>query len=54
MVIFSFLYFAGAYWYGTMGNVTAGVLFSVVYFLWMVALTNKTKPNNNIYLLNSR
>jgi O-antigen/teichoic acid export membrane protein len=33
--------FAGAYWYGTTGVVTAGVLFSVLYFLWMVALSKR-------------
>lgn len=30
---------AGAYWYGTTGVVVAGVLFSVSYFIWMVALS---------------
>jgi len=33
--------FAGAYWYGTTGVVVGGVLFSVSYFLWMVALSKK-------------
>jgi hypothetical protein len=33
--------FAGAYWYGTTGVVIGGVLFSVSYFLWMVALSKK-------------
>jgi O-antigen/teichoic acid export membrane protein len=33
------LNFAGAYWYGTTGIVIAGVLFSFMYFLWMVLLS---------------
>jgi O-antigen/teichoic acid export membrane protein len=35
------LNFAGAYWYGIAGIVIAGVLFSVVYFIWMVVLVKK-------------
>ena len=30
---------AGAYWYGTTGIVVAGLLFSVLFFLWMAALS---------------
>jgi len=37
-VIFNF---AGAYWYGITGIVIAGVLFSVLYFLWMLVLSRK-------------
>lgn len=33
------LNFAGAYWYGITGIVSAGVLFSVSYFLWMAMLS---------------
>jgi hypothetical protein len=33
------LNFAGAYLYGTAGVVIAGVLFSVLYFFWMVLLS---------------
>lgn len=33
------LNFAGAYWLGTTGIVIAGVLFSVLYFAWMAALS---------------
>lgn len=33
--------FAGAYWYGITGIVIAGVLFSVLYFLWMSVLARK-------------
>ncbi|MBE0625140.1 MAG: hypothetical protein IH606_10050 [Burkholderiales bacterium] len=33
------LNFAGAYWLGTSGIVFAGVLFSVLYFSWMAALS---------------
>ena len=33
------LNFAGAYWYGTAGIVISGVLFSVLYVLWMVLLS---------------
>jgi O-antigen/teichoic acid export membrane protein len=33
------LNFAGAYWYGIEGIVIVGVLFSVLYFLWMVMLS---------------
>jgi O-antigen/teichoic acid export membrane protein len=29
---------AGAYWYGTRGVVIASLLFSLIYFLWMVIL----------------
>lgn len=32
------LNFAGAYWYGTTGVVGAAVLFSIMYFIWMVVL----------------
>ncbi|MCK5097862.1 MAG: hypothetical protein KAR45_07140, partial [Desulfobacteraceae bacterium] len=35
-VIFNFV---GAYWYGIKGIVTAGVTFSVMYFLWMLLLS---------------
>lgn len=34
------LNFAGAYWYGLMGVIYAGALFSILYFLWMVVLVN--------------
>ena len=37
--------FAGAYFYGIRGIVMAGVLFSIVYFLWMAVLTKR--PDNN-------
>ena len=36
------LNFAGAYWYGTMGIVIASVMFSILYFLWMVLLSKAT------------
>lgn len=32
------LNFAGAYWYGITGIVCAGILFSILYFIWMVVL----------------
>jgi O-antigen/teichoic acid export membrane protein len=35
------LNFAGAYWYGIAGIVSAGVLFSMMYFAWMAVLVNK-------------
>lgn len=35
------LNFVGAYWYGISGIVCAGVLFSMLYFLWMVVLVYK-------------
>ena len=41
------LNFAGAYWYGITGVVAGGVLFSILYFLWMVVLVkgvNKECP----------
>lgn len=34
------LNFAGAYWYGITGIIFAGLMFSVLYFLWMVVLVN--------------
>lgn len=38
------LNFVGAYWYGLIGIIYAGVLFSILYFLWMVMLvTNGSK-----------
>lgn len=37
--------FVGAYWYGTAGIVAASVLFSISYFLWMVALSNSSVGN---------
>lgn len=36
-VLFNFI---GAYWYGITGIVCAGLLFSIMYFLWMVVLVN--------------
>jgi O-antigen/teichoic acid export membrane protein len=42
------LNFAGAYWYGTAGIVIAGVMFSVLYFLWMILLSKK--PGENLAL----
>jgi O-antigen/teichoic acid export membrane protein len=36
------LNFAGAYWLGTTGIVIAGVLFSVLYFSWMAALSGRS------------
>ena len=35
------LNFAGAYWYGVNGIIGSGILFSVLYFIWMVVLVNK-------------
>ncbi len=32
---------AGAYWYGITGIVSAGVLFSMLYFIWMTVLVKK-------------
>ena len=32
--------FVGAYWFGITGIVCAGVLFAIIYFLWMVVLVN--------------
>ncbi|KAF0188963.1 MAG: hypothetical protein FD168_1182 [Desulfobulbaceae bacterium] len=37
--------FVGAYWYGTAGIAAASVLFSISYFLWMVALSNSGVGN---------
>ena len=34
------LNFAGAYWYGITGIVCAGILFSILYLIWMVVLVN--------------
>ena len=36
-VIFNFI---GAYWYGIAGIVCAGLLFSIMYLLWMAMLVN--------------
>ena len=36
-VLFNFI---GAYWYGITGIVCAGLLFSIMYFLWMAVLVN--------------
>ncbi len=36
------LNFAGAYWLGTTGIVIAAVLFSVLYFAWMAALSSRS------------
>ena len=41
------LNFAGAYWLGTTGIVIAGILFSVVYFAWMAALSGR-KPRASL------
>lgn len=42
---------AGAYWYGIMGVVMASVLFSVVYFLWMLVLFQGIAVNSNSSLM---
>ena len=42
-VIFNFL---GAYWYGILGIVGAGFLFSIMYFIWMVMLVNERGVKN--------
>lgn len=34
------LNFAGAYWYGITGIICAGLIFSMLYFVWMVVLVN--------------
>lgn len=34
------LNFVGAYWYGITGIICAGLIFSMLYFVWMVALVN--------------
>ena len=44
-VIFNF---AGAYWYGITGIVIAGVLFSVLYFVWMAMLSIRITANSRI------
>lgn len=41
----STLNFAGAYWYGIQGIVCAGVLFSILYFFWMVVLVKNGSEN---------
>ena len=40
------LNFAGAYWLGTSGIVFAGVLFSVLYFSWMAALSVRSPQHS--------
>jgi O-antigen/teichoic acid export membrane protein len=40
------LNFAGAYWLGTAGIVIAGVIFSVLYFAWMAALSARSPQNS--------
>lgn len=40
-VVGTILNFAGAYWYGTTGVVTAGVFFAAFYLIWMIVLENK-------------
>jgi O-antigen/teichoic acid export membrane protein len=37
---------AGAFWYGTTGVVMAGVLFSALYFFWMMVLSKKVYRNH--------
>jgi O-antigen/teichoic acid export membrane protein len=35
--------FAGAYFYGTKGVVAAGIMFSVIYYVWMVVISQKVR-----------
>jgi O-antigen/teichoic acid export membrane protein len=39
----SILNFAGVYWYGITGIVIASILFSVLYFLWILVLSKKNR-----------
>jgi len=45
--------FAGAYWYGTTGVVIAGILFSVLYFVWMTTVSTRTTIASRISYLRS-
>lgn len=42
------LNFAGAYWYGTLGIIIAGVLVSVMYFVWMAMLSIRKAADTSI------
>ena len=40
--------FSGAYWYGTTGIVIAGILFSVLYFVWMTTVSIGTTAASRV------
>jgi O-antigen/teichoic acid export membrane protein len=40
--------FAGAYWYGTTGVITASILFSMSYLLWMTVLLLSERVNDKV------